>query len=349
MLRVACRLCRGLGPRGGRGSRLRRRRGRGLRGRGDDGLRRAAGGAEATWGAVATRTERRAVGLGRRRAAGHRPGLRAHERADVLGGVREEGHVARALQRRGEHPLVLRARAALAARVDLAAVADVAADATDLFEVDLLDLVDAERADLAARAPRAAVAGTVPAAIVATTVAIARPAAGAAVATRTGTFLAHRDSLERDLVGIERPRRSLLVACRHRAAAHPALAVTTAAEHLEVVAADVEARLLDVVLVRPRPRAEAPVDEDLHALLDVLLGDLRLATPAAHPVPVGLLRALAAAVRHAVHRDGEVTDRLALGGHAHLGVTPDVADDLDLGHRCHLVFPLSHSSRRMTM
>src|SRR5579859_2584554 len=207
MLRVACRLCRGLGPRGGRGSRLRRRRGRGLRGRGDDGLRRAAGGAEATWGAVATRTERRAVGLGRRRAAGHRPGLRAHERADVLGGVREEGHVARALQRRGEHPLVLRAGAALAARIDLAAVADVAADAADLFEVDLLDLVHAERADLSARAPRSAEAGTVATAVIAT--AVARPTARAgAVATRTGTILAHLSSLRTDLRTGSRPGRT---------------------------------------------------------------------------------------------------------------------------------------------
>src|SRR5207244_2359930 len=82
------------------------------------------------------------------RAAGHRAGLRAHERAHVLGGVREQRHVAGALERRGEHPLVLRAGAALAARVDLAAVADVAADAADFLEVDLLDLVHAERADL---------------------------------------------------------------------------------------------------------------------------------------------------------------------------------------------------------
>src|SRR5438477_180516 len=189
-----------------------------------------------------------------------------------------------------------------------------------------------------------AVAGTVAPAVVsaAIAIAIARPSAGAGVATRTGTFLAHLVSLEGDLVGIERARRRLIARVRHRAATHPALAVTTAAEHLEVVAADVEARLLDVVLVRVRARAEAAIDEDLHALLDVLLRDLRLPAPAAHAVPVGLLGPLAAAVRDAVHRDGEVTDRLPARGHAHLGVTPNIADDLDLGHRCHLDHSLTH-------
>src|SRR5438876_586030 len=351
MLRVACRLCRGLDLRRtcrcgrGCGRRSRRRR----RGR-DDALRRGPSRPEPARSAVATRTERRTLGLGRRRTAGHRPGLRAHERADVLRGVREEGHVARALERRGEHPLVLRARAALAARVDLAAITDVAADPTDLLEVDLLDLVHAEGADLAARPPRPAVAGTVAAAVVtAVAIAIARPTARAGVAARSGTVLAHLVSLEGDLVGVERARRRLVAGVRHRPAAHPGLAVTTAAEHLEVVAADVEARFLDVVLVRVRARAEAAVDEDLHAFLDVLLRDLRLPAPAAHAVPVGLLGPLAAAVRHAVHRDREVTDRLPLRGHAHLGIAPDVADDLDLGHRCHCFLPLLHSSRRMTM
>src|SRR5438132_9137956 len=155
MVRVARELCRGLGLRCGcHGLRY-----LGLRSRRDDALGRRSRRAEPARCAVATWPERRAVGLRRRRAAGHRAGLRAHERAHVLRGVREERHVTRALERRGEHPLVLRARAALAARVDLAAVADVAADAADLLEVDLLDLVHAERADLAARASRAAVAG----------------------------------------------------------------------------------------------------------------------------------------------------------------------------------------------
>src|SRR5438132_1916229 len=291
MVRVTRRLRRGLGRRGGSsgsGGRLRCRRRRcgrlrrggalryrGLRCRCRRRLRglRCAGGPEPTGSAVATRPVRRALGLRRRRAAGHRAGLRAHERAHVLGGVREQRHVARALERRGEHPLVLRAGAALAARVDLAAVADVATDAAHFFEVDLLDLVHAERADLAARTPRPAVAGAVATAVVAT--AITRPAAGAAtIATRTGTFLTHLVSLERDLVRVERPGLTLRLAPRHRAAAHASLAVTAPAEELEVVAADVEARLLDVVLVRVRTRAEAAVDVDLLAFLHDLLRGL---------------------------------------------------------------------------
>src|SRR5438552_15273849 len=141
MLRVACRLCRrlsfrrrcGWGRGCGRRSRRRRRRR-------DDALRRGPSRPEPARSAVATRTERRTLGLWRRRAASHRPGLRAHERADVLRGVREEGHVARALERRGEHPLVLRARAALAARVALAPIAVVAAAPADLLEAEPLHL-----------------------------------------------------------------------------------------------------------------------------------------------------------------------------------------------------------------
>ena len=47
---------------------------------------------------------------------------------------------------------MLRAGAALAAWVDLAALADVAADATHVLVVDALDLLDAERADAPTRA-----------------------------------------------------------------------------------------------------------------------------------------------------------------------------------------------------
>jgi len=50
--------------------------------------------------------------------------------------------------------LVLRAGATLAARIDLAAVADEPPYATDVLVVDLLDLIDAERADLAPRSTK---------------------------------------------------------------------------------------------------------------------------------------------------------------------------------------------------
>jgi hypothetical protein len=50
---------------------------------------------------------------------------------------------------------MLRARAAFAARIDLAAIADEPANTADVLVVDLLDLIDAERADLAARSTKA--------------------------------------------------------------------------------------------------------------------------------------------------------------------------------------------------
>src|SRR5687767_15275830 len=71
---------------------------------------------------------------------------------------------------------MLRARAALAARIDLAPLADVAADAADILVVDLLHLIDAERADLAARSARTA-GSTGPATIAATTTVGRSPAA----------------------------------------------------------------------------------------------------------------------------------------------------------------------------
>jgi len=94
-------------------------------------------------------TERRTLRLGRRRSPGHRARLRRHEPPHVVRGVRQHRHEPSPLQRGGQHALVLRAGAALAARIDLAAVADVSTDPADVLVVDLLDLVDAERADLA--------------------------------------------------------------------------------------------------------------------------------------------------------------------------------------------------------
>jgi hypothetical protein len=73
----------------------------------------------------------------------------------VVGGVRQHRHETSTLERGGQHPLVLRAVTALAARIDLAAVADEPTDAADVFVIDLLDLIDAERADLTSRPTKA--------------------------------------------------------------------------------------------------------------------------------------------------------------------------------------------------
>src|SRR5207245_7789958 len=133
-------------------------------------------------------TVRRAIRLRRRWATGHRARLRRHERADVLRGVRQKCHETGALQRLGEHALVLRAGAALAARVDLAALADVSADAADVLVVDLLHLLDAERAHAAARP-----AATNPALATITAVAVPVRRTTIAIAVgRTGTRPAER-------------------------------------------------------------------------------------------------------------------------------------------------------------
>src|SRR5439155_2182804 len=118
--------------------------------------------------------------------------------------VRKHGHQPSPLERGGQHPLVLRARSALATRIDLASVADVSADTADVFVVDLLDLIDAERADLApgsteAWRPAVPTAGSAGARW---TIA-PRATWGAGARTAVGNLLAHHSLLERDLVGIE--------------------------------------------------------------------------------------------------------------------------------------------------
>src|SRR3954447_2588055 len=72
--------------------------------------------------------------------------------AEVLGRVREQGHVAGSLQGDRQLALVRGAGPGLAPRLDLRALRQVAAEAVDLLVVDLGGLVGAERADLAAPA-----------------------------------------------------------------------------------------------------------------------------------------------------------------------------------------------------
>src|SRR4029079_2422362 len=71
---------------------------------------------------------------------------------EVLGRVREQGDVARALERDGQLALVSRAGPRLASRLNLGAFGQIAPEAVDLLVVDLLGLVRAERADLSATA-----------------------------------------------------------------------------------------------------------------------------------------------------------------------------------------------------
>ena len=77
----------------------------------------------------------------------------------MLGGEGQEGQVSRALQSDCQHPLVARAGARLASRLDLATVGDVAAQPCRLLVVDRLHFIDAEDADAPAAEATAAAAG----------------------------------------------------------------------------------------------------------------------------------------------------------------------------------------------
>src|SRR5581483_7857893 len=79
-------------------------------------------------------------------------------RADVVGSVGQERQVPGALHGDGEAALVAGAGAGLPPGLDLAAVRDEAAELERVLVVDVLDLVDAEGADLAAASEAAAAA-----------------------------------------------------------------------------------------------------------------------------------------------------------------------------------------------
>ena len=69
----------------------------------------------------------------------------------MCGGIGQKRHMPRVLQRDGQPTLVLGAGAGLAARLDLGAVGQEAAQPHQVLVVDVVDLVDAELANLAAR------------------------------------------------------------------------------------------------------------------------------------------------------------------------------------------------------
>src|SRR5690349_3315900 len=86
----------------------------------------------------------------------------------MLSRVGQQRHLARALHGQRDGALVLRARADLAARLELAAVRDVAAQHRDVLVVGLVDLVDAEGTATApcAEATSASIIAVVPRATV---------------------------------------------------------------------------------------------------------------------------------------------------------------------------------------
>src|SRR3954454_20341497 len=181
--------------------------------------------------------------------------------------VREERHLAGALDRARDLVLVPAARSGDAARADLALLRDVPAQRARVLVVDVLDLRLAELAALAA--DRAAL--------------VAGPLAAALAVLG---LLSHRPSfLERDVVvgrrevvgrGRRRARRHVLVAAT---AGEAALALAAAAEELDGVGDDLDGLALRAVLRVPLAPLEASVDADRAALREVLRAILALLAP----------------------------------------------------------------------
>jgi len=96
-------------------------------------------------------------------------------------------------------------------------------------------------------------------------------------------------------------------------------------DHLRLV-------VLDPLLVAPGARLQAPLQEDLLALAEVLVGDLGQLLVADDGEPLRLLALVAATgiPPAAPAGDAEVGHRLAVGHVAHFRVFPTVSYDLDL-------------------
>src|SRR6266508_101694 len=130
----------------------------------------AIGGRSGAIGARGSRVGSRSLFAALRDVAGARPTSAAEwpctwlthwhaSNADVLGRERQHGQPAGALQRDIQRALMRRACAGFAAGLDLAALRQETTQATEVLVIDFLDLVDAERAHLAARGELASSTG----------------------------------------------------------------------------------------------------------------------------------------------------------------------------------------------
>src|SRR6185436_4558298 len=131
---------------------------------------------------------------------------------------------------------------------------------------------------------------------------------------------------------------------RRRVAPHFSARLTGArarAEHLHAVAHDLGGVAVLAFLVLPLARAQAALDVDLRALLQIFAGDLGQLAAEDDAVPLGLLLLLAARLVIPLERrrHRNVGDRRAVGHIACLGIAPEVADQDDLVHRCHSNLP----------
>ena len=105
----------------------------------------------------------------------------------------------------------------------------------------------------------------------------------------------------------------------------------TATEELHVVSDHFGGIDVLAFLVLPLAGLQAALDIDWAAFFQVLAGDLGQAVVEHHPVPFGFLDLVAAVLVFPVARggDGDVADGIAVGGVAHFGVAPQVADEDD--------------------
>src|SRR6185437_326407 len=128
-----------------------------------------------------------------------------------------------------------------------------------------------------------------------------------------------------------------------------ARACSASAEHLHLVRDDLGGVPLDALLVLPLARAQAPLDVDLRALVQVLGGDLREPIEHHDPVPFGALLLLArlTVLPALAGRDVDIAHARAGGHGARLGIAAEIADEDDFVYSaCHDFTPSSRSMER---
>src|SRR5882724_4155169 len=122
---------------------------------------------------------------------------------------------------------------------------------------------------------------------------------------------------------------------RATAGAHSASATTSAtaaAQHLHVVAHDLGGVALGALLVLPLASAQAALNIDLRAFLQVLGSDLAQPAKKNHAMPLGALLLLAAllVLPALAGRDAQIGDRGARRHGAGLGISAEISDQDDL-------------------
>src|SRR5687768_2464896 len=135
---------------------------------------------------------------------------------------------------------------------------------------------------------------------------------------------------------------------RHGLRPAAATAAAAAAQHLHAVRDDLGGVLVLAFLVLPLAGADAALDVDRRAFLEVLAGDLRELAEEGDAVPLGVLLRFSRLVLPLLGgRDADIGHRVAGRQIAGLRVPAEVADQYHFVYRSHFLLLIKAASRQM--